>query len=114
MRQAQSRQQQRQSAHGGNGFSWLLTSTLSLFLIVGLISIGSSRASHARTFHDLQDAPAASESDPIRISSENASHLCISSWSDRALWQRFAQSEHVKPSTADAVLTSPSCQQLER
>jgi hypothetical protein len=99
----------------GDGFTWLLGTTVCLILIVCLISVAPSTIFHARSPHALQRAATALASDPVPISSANSSGLCFSSLPGRAMWHSFLPSGHEKTSTIDAVLAmlrvSPSCQQ---
>src|SRR5436190_133934 len=96
-------------------FSWFLPTLLCLILIACLISFGLRTISRARAFHALQDTPRASPTDPVRISSENVSSLCVPACPSIVNWHSFLQNEHEKPSNVDAVLRtvqiSPCCRQ---
>jgi hypothetical protein len=106
---------QRKIVQAGDGFTWLLGTTVCLILIVCLISVAPSTILHARSPHALQHAATALASDAVPISSANGSGLCFSALPERAMWHRFLPSAHEKTSTVDAVLAMvrvwPSCQQ---
>src|SRR5437660_6085191 len=89
---------QRNLAPGEDWFSWFLPTLLCLILIACLISFGLRATSHARAFQVLQDAPAASPTDPVRISSENVSSLWVPACTSIVNSHSFLQSDHDKAS----------------
>ena len=88
----------------GDGFTWLIGTTVCLILIVCLISVAPSTIFHARSPHALQHVATALASDHVPISSANSSGLCFSALPERAMWHSFLPSGHEKTSTVDAVL----------
>src|SRR5205085_10207605 len=114
MRQMRS-SRQRNLAPGEDWFSWFLPTLLCLTVIACLISFGLRATSHARSFHVPQDAPAASPADPVRISSENVSSLCVPACPSIVNSHSFLLNDHEKASNVDAVLRlvqiSPCCRQ---